>query len=72
MADGQRVFTMSFHSPSAKIGCTPYVRDADDLRRFLGSIRGYLTYFLREAGGVAMDHRSLREHLKRHGRRVVA
>ncbi len=32
--EGQNLFSFSFHSPSAAIGFTPYVRDAKDLAKF--------------------------------------
>jgi hypothetical protein len=32
--EGQHLLSFSFHSPSLVAGHTPYVRDADDLRRF--------------------------------------
>jgi hypothetical protein len=34
VGDGLRLLVFSFHSPSLAPGHTPYVRDADDLRRF--------------------------------------
>jgi hypothetical protein len=45
------VFSLTYHSPSLMPGCTPYVRDAADLRRFLDSIRGLLDFFFGELGG---------------------
>lgn len=51
---GVRTFTLSFHSPTLRIGCTPYVRDKRDLDRFLASIEGYLEYFFNELNGVAV------------------
>jgi hypothetical protein len=34
LGDGQRIFSLSYHSPSVEPGHTPYVRDAADLRTF--------------------------------------
>ena len=34
IGEGERLLVFSFHSPSLEPGHTPYVRDADDLRRF--------------------------------------
>ena len=50
---GQRVFVFDFHSPSATPGCTPYVRNREDLSVFLDRCRRYCEFFLGEAGGVA-------------------
>jgi hypothetical protein len=52
-ARGVRTFTYSFHSPSLKPGCTPYVRDDADLAAFLASCRRYFEFFLGPFGGVA-------------------
>ena len=42
---GNAVLVFSFHSPSVTPGCTPYVRDREDLRRFLARIDGFLGFF---------------------------
>ena len=34
VGEGQRLLSFSFHSPTLAPGCTPYVRDADDLATF--------------------------------------
>jgi len=52
-AQGQRVFTLNYHSPSLAPGHTPYVRSEDDLARFLASIRAFLDHFLGPFGGRA-------------------
>ena len=49
----QRVFAMSYHSPSLEPGHTPYVRDHRDLERFLGWLDGYLDFFFTELHGTA-------------------
>lgn len=45
--DGHRVFSLSYHSPSVVPGHTPYVRDADDLRRFYRWWDGVFDIFAR-------------------------
>jgi hypothetical protein len=50
-AQGTRVFTLSYHSPSLAPGCTPYVRTEQDLEAFLRCIDTVLGYFQRELGG---------------------
>jgi len=49
---GQRVFTLTYHSPSLEPGHTPYVRSEADLAGFLGWIEGYLEFFFGQLGGV--------------------
>jgi glycosyltransferase involved in cell wall biosynthesis len=51
LARGQRIFVMSFHSPSLEPGHTPYVVDARTRAAFLGRIEAYLAFFLGEIGG---------------------
>ncbi|MGB0748703.1 MAG: polysaccharide deacetylase family protein [Magnetospiraceae bacterium] len=51
VARGDRVFSLTYHSPSLMPGCTPYVRDTNDLSVFLGIIDGYLRFFKDEIGG---------------------
>ncbi len=46
--DGQRLLSISFHSPSVVPGHTPYVRDAADLRRFYAWWDGVLELLARE------------------------
>lgn len=50
-ADGLRVFSFAFHSPSVEPGYTPYVRSQADLVKFLDRCRRYLDYFLGDLGG---------------------
>jgi hypothetical protein len=61
LRQGCRTFTFSFHSPSVKPGCTPYVRDERDLERFLDACRRYFELFLGELGGVSQTALELRE-----------
>lgn len=51
---GRQVFVFSFHTPSLKPGCTPYVRNEVDLARFLNQCRGFFEWFLGDFGGVTM------------------
>ena len=51
--EGQRVFTLSYHSPSLAPGNTPYVQNDADLRSFLQRIEQYLEFFASEVGGHA-------------------
>lgn len=53
LARGQRVFSFSLHSPSLRPGCTPYVRDPEQLAELLDSCRQYFSWFLGELGGRA-------------------
>jgi GT2 family glycosyltransferase len=51
--DGQRVFTISYHSSSLKIGATRYVRNSADLARFLAWLEEYIEFFFTKCGGRA-------------------
>lgn len=51
---GVRVLNYSFHSPSLKPGHTRYTRSADDVDRFVESIRGFIEFFQDDLGGVVM------------------
>jgi hypothetical protein len=46
--DDARLLSISFHSPSVEPGHTPYVRDAEDLRRFYAWWDGVLDLLARE------------------------
>ena len=48
---GQRVFTLTYHSPSLEPGHTPYVRTDADLNAFLASIEQVLAFFRERLGG---------------------
>jgi hypothetical protein len=52
MQRGQRVFAMSYHSPSLEPGKTPYTRTQEDVNRFLTWIEQYLEFFMAELGGT--------------------
>jgi len=47
----QKVFVVSYHSPSLGVGHTPYVRTRRDLEQFLGWLDDYLEFFMGEIGG---------------------
>jgi len=49
-ARGATSFVLSFHSPSLRPGCTPYVRDDADLTRFLDTIYDTLHYLTASVG----------------------
>ncbi len=50
---GQRIFCVTYHSPSLEPGHTPYVRSDADLRRFLAWLEEYCAFFMDEFGGMA-------------------
>jgi hypothetical protein len=52
LAQGDRVFTLAFHSTSLTPGSTPYVRDHDDLTRFFAWLEEYFVFFSGEIGGA--------------------
>jgi hypothetical protein len=60
---GQSIFVFSFHSPSLKPGCTPYVRSSGDLERFLAALEGYFDFFFTEMRGRAATPLELRREL---------
>lgn len=50
--DGIRTFSLTFHSPSLKPGCTPYVRTAEQRDRFLETVAQYIRFFIDDLHGV--------------------
>jgi hypothetical protein len=60
---GLGTFVLSFHSPSMKPGCTPYVRSQSDLDALLERLRRYFDWFLNELGGITLTPLQLRERL---------
>jgi len=50
-AAGQRVFVLTYHSPSLVPGNTPYVRTARDLDAFLDWLDAFYAFFREELGG---------------------
>jgi len=51
LAQGCRIFTLTYHSPTLMPGGTPYVRDRADLTVFLATLDRYLDFFCRRIGG---------------------
>ena len=64
LAQGIRVFTFSFHSPSLKPNCTPYVKSEKELKKFLTQMRRYFDFFLGDLNGVAVTPSELRHRLE--------
>lgn len=62
-ADGLRVFSFAFHSPSVEPGHTPYVRSQSDLNSFLDRCRRFFEFFLGELGGSPSTPLELRDLL---------
>ncbi len=50
-AHGHRVFVLTYHTPSLAPGNTPYVRNAEDLARFLRWLDEIFDFFTTEIGG---------------------
>ncbi|WP_179954216.1 polysaccharide deacetylase family protein [Denitrobaculum tricleocarpae] len=53
LAQGCRMFSFTYHSPSLAAGHTPYVRNQADLSAFLDSLDRYFDFFMNELGGQA-------------------
>ncbi|MDB1123708.1 polysaccharide deacetylase family protein [Vibrio algarum] len=51
---GQHEFILSFHSPSAKPGLTPYVRNQTDLKNFRKNITQYINWFTTVENGISL------------------
>lgn len=51
LAEGHRIFVLTYHSPSLEPGNTPYVRTPEQLRRFLSWLEEYYAFFRSEVGG---------------------
>ncbi|MCE9592788.1 MAG: polysaccharide deacetylase family protein [Planctomycetes bacterium] len=66
-AEGTRVFTFSFHSPSLMRGGSRYVTSDAELARFLDRCRGYFDFFLGEFGGRSITPLALRDEYAGHG-----
>ncbi len=65
LARGERILTLSYHSPSLEPGNTPYVRNQRDLAVFLDRLSGFLSFFREELDGEILTLRDL------HGRLVT-
>ncbi len=61
LSTGNRVFVLSYHSPSLEVGNTPYVRTSEDLRRFLAWLEEFYDFFTTEINGVNVTWRQVRE-----------
>lgn len=55
-----KVFVLTYHTPSLVPGNTPYVRTAEDLRRFLAWLDEFYDFFTRDVGGVCATWRDVR------------
>lgn len=51
LADGHKVFSFTYHSPSLAPGNTPYVTSETDLADFLDRFERYFDYFMGDLGG---------------------
>ena len=54
MAQGQRLFMLTYHSSSLLPGATPYVRTPAERAEFLARLDEFCKFFLRELGGRPM------------------
>lgn len=63
LANGTRVLTFSFHSPSLRPGCTPYVKTEADRARLLDTCRAYFAFFRDEVGGRFTTPYQVRDEL---------
>ena len=61
---GEKVFTLTYHSPSLALGCTPYVRDKQDLDTFLNRIEDFFAYFFGQLGGIPATPMELRKEIR--------
>jgi hypothetical protein len=66
-ANGQRVFVLTYHSPSLEPGNTPYVRSMAQREAFLRWLDAFYSFFREEMGGRNGTWRELR-----FGREAVA
>ncbi|MFC0406744.1 glycosyltransferase [Roseomonas elaeocarpi] len=60
LAQGHRVFVLTYHSPSLEPGNTPYVRTVAQRDRFLAWLDAYYTFFREEVGGRNATWREVR------------
>ena len=67
IGQGVRVLSFSLHSPSLKLGCTPYVKTEAERARFIDECRAYFDYFFQALGGVTMSSLELKQYLQTHG-----
>jgi hypothetical protein len=62
-ADGLRIFSFAFHSPSLDSGNTPYVRSQGELREFLDCCRRFFDFFMGDLDGVPSTPLELKAQL---------
>jgi hypothetical protein len=60
IAAGQRLFILSYHSPTVAPGNTPYVRNDAELHRFLRVIEDYCEYFFGACSGIGASPQEVR------------
>lgn len=60
---GLRTFAFSFHSPSIRPGCTPYVRTQRQLDQLMDDCRRYFEFFMTELGGVNLTALEMKRKL---------
>lgn len=60
LAQGHRVFVLTYHSPSLAPGNTPYVRTVAQRERFLAWLDEYYAFFREEIGGRSATWREVR------------
>ncbi len=63
LARGERIFTLSYHSPSLEPGNTPYVSTPRDLAVFLDRLSGFLHFFQNTLGGEFLTVQEVRGRL---------
>jgi glycosyltransferase involved in cell wall biosynthesis len=59
---GNRIFVVSYHSPSLEPGHTPYVRNREDLTAFLDWLEFFFEFFVTEIGGLPSTPLEVYEH----------
>ena len=64
LAHGQRVFVVTYHTPSLVPGNTHYVRTGTELDRFLAWLEEIYGFFIEEIGGRCATWRELRALLR--------
>ena len=63
VANGHKVFVLTYHSPSLEPGNTPYVRTPQDLQRFLDWLSEFYDFFINDIGGESATWRNVRDFL---------
>lgn len=65
--DGEKIFSLAFHSPSIEPGHTPYVRSEQGLDVFLSKLRKFFDFFFDTFGGQPSTPEKVMEMLKSTG-----